>query len=328
MSARFTPCGRCTASGALDGRHEEATAAAVGGPASTRRPACAATRVQVLPRDAKSVQAHPRRRSARRTTTLKFGWRRCWRWPIMPPRRRTPARPCRGRASIRRTPATAGFPMRPRRRGQERPAVSCKALSATKEPPAQTLAVVARSSRSTMPAAAPSDSVGGVTCRRLADGRPKIADAVVRGLARGWPKDEPPKLDEQAEQKPGQCSIGCPPAARRSSSSWRPRWGSKKLAKYGGEARQSLLAAGRETTSARDASASPRRRATDRPGADEDDGGAAAGADHAADAVRAWPAVSCDALQATRGDRCRPDAFSSVCRRLTPPAAPPACASC
>src|SRR5262249_53900904 len=45
----------------------------------------------------------------------------------------------------------------------------------------------------------PADSVGPVLAH-LADAEPTVAEAVIRGFARGWPKKRPAKLDERVEK--------------------------------------------------------------------------------------------------------------------------------
>ena len=87
----------------------------------------------------------------------------------------------------------------------------------------------------------PADSVGSLLAK-LAGAHPALADAVVRGLAEGWPAKEAPKLDARAEEAlerlAGRLSGGGRSALVRLAGSW----GSKRLEKYAAEVAKALLA--------------------------------------------------------------------------------------
>jgi putative membrane-bound dehydrogenase-like protein len=77
---------------------------------------------------------------------------------------------------------------------------------------------------------------------RLADADPTIAAAIVRGLAKGWPADKPPMLDERLEQNLDRVIKRLAPEQRGLLTKLALIWGSKKLEKYAAEATRSLLA--------------------------------------------------------------------------------------
>ena len=77
---------------------------------------------------------------------------------------------------------------------------------------------------------------------RLADADPQLADAVVRGLARGWPADQPPQLDARLEQDLERLAARLSPERRGQLVKLAAAWGSKKFEKYTAEVASSLLA--------------------------------------------------------------------------------------
>src|SRR5207248_11249657 len=85
------------------------------------------------------------------------------------------------------------------------------------------------------------DTIGGVIAK-LADADPAVADAVVRGLAKGWPADRPAKLDEQVEKDLTRLAERLSPDKRGVLVRLATSWGSKQFARAGGEIAQSLLA--------------------------------------------------------------------------------------
>jgi putative membrane-bound dehydrogenase-like protein len=69
-----------------------------------------------------------------------------------------------------------------------------------------------------------------------------VADAVVRGLAKGWPADKAPKLSARTEQDLERLGSKLPPARRGLLIKLATTWGSKKFEKYALEASRALLA--------------------------------------------------------------------------------------
>jgi hypothetical protein len=87
----------------------------------------------------------------------------------------------------------------------------------------------------------PVDSIGGVVAK-LADADPSIGDAVVRGLAKGWPAMTPPKLDDQIEKDLVRLAAKLSPERRGALVRLASGWGSKQFAKATGEIAKALLA--------------------------------------------------------------------------------------
>jgi putative heme-binding domain-containing protein len=87
----------------------------------------------------------------------------------------------------------------------------------------------------------PADSVLGVIAG-LAGADPRVADAVVRGLAKGWPAEKQPKLDEHAEADLERVLGRLAPERRGALVRLAAAWGSKKFEKYAAEAARTLLA--------------------------------------------------------------------------------------
>jgi uncharacterized protein len=88
----------------------------------------------------------------------------------------------------------------------------------------------------------------------LADANPRVADAVVTGLARGWPKDRPPQLTEATEKALVKLVPKLTSAARAQLVALASRWGSKALERHAAEVAVSLLAQarnGKETDASR-----------------------------------------------------------------------------
>src|SRR5262249_7525006 len=115
-----------------------------------------------------------------------------------------------------------------------------KALSVNKEPSAKLLAVAAIVAEH-YARGAPIDSVGGVLAR-LTEADPKVADAVVRGLAKGWPTNARPKLDDKLEESLAKLVTRVAPERRGALVKLATTWGSKKLETYAAEAVKTLLA--------------------------------------------------------------------------------------
>jgi putative membrane-bound dehydrogenase-like protein len=87
----------------------------------------------------------------------------------------------------------------------------------------------------------PADSVGPVIAR-LADGDPTVAEAVVRGLARGWLGGQSPKLNEQLEHDLDRLAARLAPERRGVLAQLATAWGGKRFEKYAAEAADALLA--------------------------------------------------------------------------------------
>jgi putative heme-binding domain-containing protein len=88
---------------------------------------------------------------------------------------------------------------------------------------------------------APIESVDTVVAR-LADADPQAAGAVVRGLAKGWPAKQPPRLDERTEQDLERLVPRLPPERRGELIKLATTWGSQKFEKYAAEVSRLLLA--------------------------------------------------------------------------------------
>ena len=76
----------------------------------------------------------------------------------------------------------------------------------------------------------------------LATADPGVIDAVVAGLARGWPKDKPPTLDDETDRALVTLLTVVSPAARAQLVSLAGRWGSKAIEAKAGEIAATFLA--------------------------------------------------------------------------------------
>jgi putative membrane-bound dehydrogenase-like protein len=222
--------------GALDGKNEMATAAAV---AALKHPSPGVRRnaVQVLPRDEKSVQAilaanlfgddDPQVRLmallalADQPATAEAG--KALVVALLDPQN----------ASDRWIPdaATAAAA-----RNSEQ---FLKALSGNKETNPKLLTVAGIVAEH-YARGGPVDSISGVLAS-LIDADPKVADAVVRGLAKGWPTSKAPALDDKLEQTLVKLAARVAPERRGALVKLATAWGSKNFEKYALEARKSLL---------------------------------------------------------------------------------------
>ncbi len=115
-----------------------------------------------------------------------------------------------------------------------------KALSASKEPTPKLLDVTAIVAEH-YARGGPVESVGSVLAA-LATADPKVADAVVRGLAKGWPSGKAVKIDEKLDASLEQLFGRLPPERRGTLIRLATAWGSKKFEKYAAEAVAMLLA--------------------------------------------------------------------------------------
>jgi putative membrane-bound dehydrogenase-like protein len=86
----------------------------------------------------------------------------------------------------------------------------------------------------------PVDSVEAVLAK-LGDAEPSVAEAVVRGLARGWPRKQVPKVDEQLEKDLTRVASRLSPGQRSLLFQLASAWGSKAFAKAGAEVTRLLL---------------------------------------------------------------------------------------
>lgn len=87
----------------------------------------------------------------------------------------------------------------------------------------------------------PVDSVGSVVAQ-LVQGDPRVIEVVIRGLAKGWPAKQLPRLDEPLEQALEQLSQRLAPAERGLVIKLATGWGSKRFEKYAAETARALLA--------------------------------------------------------------------------------------
>jgi putative membrane-bound dehydrogenase-like protein len=87
----------------------------------------------------------------------------------------------------------------------------------------------------------PVDTLGSLVTYLAAADAP-VADAVVRGLARGWPKDRAPRLDEKVEKALDRIASHLSPARRALLVQLATGWGSQKFEKYAAEVSKALRA--------------------------------------------------------------------------------------
>ncbi len=117
-----------------------------------------------------------------------------------------------------------------------------EALSARKlaRPTPTTVAIADRvaehHARGVAPGSSPEVLVG------LKDANPLVAESVIAGLARGWPKDRPPVLDEAVDRALVELLKTASPAGRAQLVGLAGRWGSKAIESSAGEIAASFLA--------------------------------------------------------------------------------------
>ncbi len=80
----------------------------------------------------------------------------------------------------------------------------------------------------------------------LKDADVAIADAIVTGLAKGWPKDKKPTLDDASEKAMIELLTKVSPAARAQLVSLASRWGSKAIESHSSEIASTFLAVARD----------------------------------------------------------------------------------
>ena len=100
----------------------------------------------------------------------------------------------------------------------------------------------------------PGDSIGGLLVK-LQGAEPPIADAIVAGLVKGWPKDKTATLTAEEDKALVASLSKVSKGARGPLVSLAARWGSKALETYSGEIISSLLATVRDESKSDDARA-------------------------------------------------------------------------
>jgi putative membrane-bound dehydrogenase-like protein len=114
-----------------------------------------------------------------------------------------------------------------------------RALTGTKQPSEKLLAV-ATTIAEHHARGGPVASIGGLVAR-LPDADVRVADAVVRGLAKGWPKGQPLSLEDRIEADLERLVARLSPERRGLLIELATTWGSKRFEKYAAEAARSLL---------------------------------------------------------------------------------------
>jgi len=87
----------------------------------------------------------------------------------------------------------------------------------------------------------PADSIGSLIVA-LSTAEPPVAETIIAGLAKGWPKDKPARLDPATEEALVQLIPKVSPVGRGQLVSLATRWGSRMLEKYGAEIVAAFLA--------------------------------------------------------------------------------------
>ncbi len=87
----------------------------------------------------------------------------------------------------------------------------------------------------------PVDATQGVLAS-MAGGDQAASEAIIRGLARGWPKDKPARLDKSGEESLKRLMVDLPPAPRAQLVRLAGLWGSRAFEELGAEIAGSLLA--------------------------------------------------------------------------------------
>lgn len=223
--------------GALDGKNAEATAVAV---AALKHPSAGVRRnaVQVLPIDPKSADA-----------IIDAGLTRD---PDPQVRLMTMLALADQPAGQKSAPAVADALVRPENANDrwipdavtaaaaKNPEAFLRALASVKQPSAKLLEVAGVVAEH-FARGGPVNTVGGVM-GQLADADPAVADAVVRGVAKGWPAKTQPKLDEQTEKDLVRLASKLSPERRGVLVRLAGGWGSKQFAQATGEIMKALVA--------------------------------------------------------------------------------------
>jgi uncharacterized protein len=114
-----------------------------------------------------------------------------------------------------------------------------RGLSSSKQP-SDKLIAVARIVAEHYARSGNGDSVGDVISG-LVKAAPKLADAVVRGFAAGWPRGKRPRLDSAAEKNLATLLVRLPSGSKAVLIRLATNWGSRNFEKYAAEAAKSLL---------------------------------------------------------------------------------------
>jgi putative membrane-bound dehydrogenase-like protein len=89
------------------------------------------------------------------------------------------------------------------------------------------------------------DTAGGLVSV-LEGAGPRVAEAVIAGLARGWPKGQPARLDKDQEQAMTRLASTMSPSARGRLVGLASRWGNNGVATYTAEIAAGFLATARD----------------------------------------------------------------------------------
>ena len=87
----------------------------------------------------------------------------------------------------------------------------------------------------------PTESVGSFLAA-LTGGEPAVNESILRGVARGWPKDRPARVDAATGEALKKLTIELTPAARAQLVRLVGAWGDQALDRLGAEIAASLLA--------------------------------------------------------------------------------------
>jgi len=90
------------------------------------------------------------------------------------------------------------------------------------------------------------DKTSGDILLGLKDADPAVADAIIGGLAKGWPKDKKPTLDEATDQAMVALLTRISPASRAQLVSLASRWGSKAIESHSAEIASTFLATAKD----------------------------------------------------------------------------------
>ncbi len=90
------------------------------------------------------------------------------------------------------------------------------------------------------------DKTSGDVLIGLKDADPLVADAIVAGLAKGWPKDKKPTLDDATDKALVGLLTQVSPAARAQLVSLASRWGSKAIEAHSAEIASTFLATAKD----------------------------------------------------------------------------------
>jgi putative membrane-bound dehydrogenase-like protein len=223
--------------GALDGSNPGATAVAV---AALKHPSAGVRRnaVQVLPMDAKAVDAilaagliRDPDPQVRLMTLLALADR--------------PATDAAGKAiaealAVPENASDKWIPDAATSAAAKNSVGFLKAVSATPKAPGKMLTSASIVAEHYARSGA-ADTVGAVLAA-LADGDPASADAVVRGLVKGWPAGKPPALSDQLQKDVGRLLTRLSPERRGVLIRLASGWGIKQFAQAGAEVAKALAA--------------------------------------------------------------------------------------